>query len=395
MILNADFISGHRASRALGAVLMVCASAVMVACSQGDEGVHARVPRRITFEVPVVSVPTRSGEQIHTSGPFPTNWDFSVAAYKHTGDFTSMESASVYFEPMEATYSAEDKAWSVNADWPSGANDKLTFQAFCPSSWNAGVGVNGVYCGSYTFKTDGSQRDFLYSDRRTNQRGDQDAALWSHYLPSGADAVQLTFHHALASLKFQVRRLEVYAGWTFTIKSITLVGMKVKASGFDQGMAVNATNVSNPVWTPATGVGILGDYANILKNPEVGFPVDYNPVAPNNFYPMDPAVKDLLVMPQTLGPEAQLVVDYEIRSVPAAGDPTPPKLYRQTHKARLNNLIFASGEHVDDPCPAFEPGKQYTFSLEISRTKIRFQPVASGVWNGIHITDMDNEGRRY
>ncbi len=186
--------------------LAIMAGAALAGCDKNEEMVKSDTsPARITFDAPVVSIPTRA-EEIY--GNYPANKDFAVYALYHENQYDensfTATTSSTYMQNVKcvadnttsASYWAPEKVYY----WPK--KGYLTFAAYAPAltsgvTWDA----NGFTFTDFTVNdTPASQIDLLYSKRLYDQ---QQSNMVED--PQPYKGITIPFEHALSSIVFMAK----------------------------------------------------------------------------------------------------------------------------------------------------------------------------------------------
>lgn len=360
--------------------VFLLATVLCMACTtDGDTELTDNTPQKVLFEEPVVAVATRGNNAVPNGGKYPTTWNFTVSAVKHTGDFTTWSAGTAYMENVDCGYNTSAMSWDpekgsggVPYYWPDDGS-KLTLQAYSPTSWGATIGSNGITKASQALATDGSQADLLFSNRTPNQ---ERITATSQYDIGSCYAVQMQFRHALASIVFKAKKKESYDGVTFTLDNITLRGIYA-AGSFAQNMPDNGTTSTDdaPTWTIDPSA-VLTDYDNVIVTPYV---VTAHGAA-------EPALingnsRDLLVMPQQLNASARFEISYTFQ-------PDGGMAVTQSHTVYLRDLLYNGVAGSAAAFPGLEMGKQYAYTIVLERARILFEPVVTHTWSDIIINDV-------
>ncbi len=377
--------------------LAVMAGAALAGCVKNEPIVSGDgSPGRITFDAPVVNVPTRAEEIF---GNYPGDKDFAVYALYHEGAYN----ANSFTAPTSATYMTnvtcaadnEDNPtyWAPATDyyWPK--NGLLTFAAYAPvmtavPAEDPGTAV-GVKWGAtgFTFQNfevndDPTQQiDLLYSSRVY----DQNKSAMVEDQPY--DGVTIPFKHALSSIVFKAKTQEDYSG-NATIK---LTGIKVnkvvKKGTFAQNLTADRDGGSNaPAWTlDATIAGNVKDSYTVfsltagkeLTSDEVyvngSVDEEDDTYGDGSNPPADPTASndgvrrsDLILIPQSFSrgdeetDKVTVTIEYSIQNGNEAAVP-------QTHTFQFATVNQGQTD-------AWEMGKRYTYNIVIGLDKIYFNP---------------------
>lgn len=324
-------------------ILAAVAGLAMVSCVK--EEVHNAVSEqkdvKIAFESPLLydNVTTRSnlhGEFSTTE--YPTSEDFVIFAAQHTGNFAgwpaanaanlpinSVEDGLCPFNKMKLSYVSTFDAWvpSYEEDgkvkyyyWPDGK--KLSFSAMSPADLDNGAtysyGPTGLNIENYVNPDVEGQYDLLFAKRTTNKTAADMVQSADYY-----SGIPITFQHALSSLHFSIAKDNIDQDVCLkgiTVKNVKNTGNFVEGInetlGFDYTVGTNV----NPSWVvdDASKTDYVSfDYSGTGKGME--FPVTpryvsdvYKDLADKTGY----YSKSLLVVPQEIGDDTKLVIEYTV-----------------------------------------------------------------------------------
>lgn len=360
-------------------IFCAVAALAFTACEQQEN-----VPQEgqaIRFEAPVMAPVVKSNGMALQGTTYPEAGQFAVSAvWREEADFTTYgwNAGTAYFTEAVAEHATvpEDTheaaglgTWVTNPVnyWPK--QGYLTFQAYHPASVkaNATIGGTGVKfhganeSDNYVLALDGTQVDLLYSDRVADKVKDDCVG------GTGLHGIQLTFKHALSSIRFVASAEGIDDNTIITVTGIELLGVKNQGI-FNQGMSDTET-VKAGTWTPA---GDLVNYADVVTADQVIAHTAGGTLLTENVT----AVNDLLVMPQNLTNDAKIKVSYTIQS----GENAP---LAQTAEVQINTLTVGTGE-ASTSLAAFEMGKQYTFTFTWKLDVIHFAPQVTD-WVGVTV----------
>lgn len=395
------------------AVLSAAVAAVAVLCTTACSDSRDPMPRSTTqhtilFDEPILATATKSG----STPTYPKTENFTVYAISHTEAFTQWPSGApaswpsgteLYMDCVECAYNLHARGWdpalgtSPNSRlylWPNGR--KLTFQAFSPTAWATASGLSGavgahidhtgVNCTKYQVPSKAKnaadteypdytdnihivpsatpnaewqvllQPDLMYSNRCK----DQERITATHYYEEGGKgASQLVFNHALSSIQFNVRLSQEYAGVTFRLTGIELHNVRTVGDFAQNLLATELTNVaSQPAWSCPDGN--LCNYMNILP---MDMTVESATATPVTTTP-------LFILPQPFG-TTTFKIDYTVQM----GNGTAIPMYATIP---LSALYYTTGSDPSQDAAAeggFKVGRQYTYTIVIEKTKIRFDAV--------------------
>ncbi len=391
----------------------VMAGVALAGCVKNEEVVMTdSSPERITFDAPVVSIPTRA-EEIY--GNYPANKDFAVYALYHENQYNensfTATTSSMYMDNVKCvadnTTTANHWAPEKVYYWPK--NGYLTFAAYAPAltsgvTWD----VNGFTFTDFTVNdTPTSQIDLLYSKRQYDKQKSNGVENQPY------DGITIPFEHALSSIVFMAKTEADYIvkkddGSVDESKStvIKLTGITVnkvvRKGTFKQNLLAAKTGDSDtntdtdtdnePAWT-VTAANNLKDYTVYsstagseleLSNTEqyVNGAVDgndetygtFNPLAtPNGTDNVNNDGKrrsDLILIPQNLkrgdgnDDKVTVTINYTIKT--GTGNALP--------QTSVFQLAVASESEGSDATYKWEMGKRYIYHIVIGLNKIYFNP---------------------
>lgn len=364
----------------VGVALTGCVSNEVSSVSEDN------APKALTFSSPVMYSNSTSraayyGEVgLHVYGTtmysYPREENFVIYAIQHAGDFAGWAAGTAHeINNTAVSYDPSVDGWAPKTSegkyyyWPEG---KMSFAASSPADLeNTAVrnyGANGLTITGFEVPADpNKQYDLLFSTRTVNKT--------SADMLHGADeysGLPILFQHALSAVRFSIKN-ETEAEVVLT--GIKVYGVKYKGD-FAENIAENAedytqyvrgTNV-NPAWTPTEDV-VAEDDAYTAFEGKVTFPIEPQPVL--NLAEADtdePGEEDdantLLLLPQTLADEAEVVVHYTVDGNP--------------HK-KVAQLNLGETVNTETPITAWQMGYRYTYRLvytssTAAQDKIYFAP---------------------
>ncbi len=393
--------------------LAIMAGAALAGCVKNEEMVKSDTsPERITFDAPVVSIPTRA-EEIY--GNYPANKDFAVYALYHESQYDqnsfSAATSSMYMQNVKcvadntttASYWAPEKVYY----WPK--NGYLTFAAYAPVltsgvTWNA----NGFTFTDFTVNdTPDDQIDLLYSKRLYDKQKSNEVENQPY------NGITIPFEHALSSIVFMAKTEADYTvkkdddsvdGSKSTVIKLTgiTVNKVVKKGTFNQNLLAAKTGDSDtntdtdtdnePAWM-VEATNNLKDYTVYsstagseleLSNTEqyVNGAVDGNdetygtsnpPATPNGTDNVNNDGKrrsDLILIPQNLkrgdGNDDKVTVTIKYTIKTGTADAIDQESTFQ--------LAVAPENEGSDATYKWEMGKRYIYHIVIGLDKIYFNP---------------------
>lgn len=358
--------------------LAALTSVALASCVSDESPAIDSTPgdKPITFNSPIIYGMTRavSGEQPSESigGSYYYSKDerFRVYAQWTQDKLTSWASGKKYMNNVETTYQTEttsNGSWMPTTAyyWPK--NGYLRFSAYSPSDVSSNgtltfEGATGLKIADYTTPAEGAQYDFMYSDRTDYKQGPSSGTGFY-------EGVDITFHHALSSIKFLVKTLDTYTGTTIILKSVKVLNPYNKAT-FEEKVTDDITYVSAPEWNTysdrKTAGYVLSASDQVVTATEA---------------PVNGTQNPLLLIPQdlkgaTIDNSVKIQVNYSITS--SGGD--------EIDQQYTLNLADTDGNGTADyqqgtegggssyNIVEWEKGKRYIYTIVIGLDKIYFNP---------------------
>ena len=323
------------------------------------------------------------------SGAYPTEENFTVFAVRHATTFQGWKTnATMYMDRVECAFdggfnntTAGIGGWS-SAKVPGGKvyywpmEGVLTFAGYSPSSAHsdspsASVDDPGDGKGTISYGAAGltitnysvnaivaDQTDLMFCERTYNKTSS------SSDNNSTYDGVDMTFRHALSSIKFNIKKKEEYPGYTMTLTNISVNGVKFKGS-FAENIQneTSATYSSLPAWTPAED---LTSYT-VYDDPE---PTGGIELTSHTDYQQLP--QGAILLPQAfkegstvLNAGAGISIDYAVQT----GSMTVKQ-----------NAVIPLSELTEK----WEMGKRYTYNIIIEYDRISVGPTVEG-WTEVTV----------
>ncbi|MBQ9185046.1 MAG: fimbrillin family protein [Bacteroidales bacterium] len=362
---------------------------VLAGCSKNE--IESSNPQLIAFNTPVVGNATKAAVGIIENKIYPDDRPFDVWALYSEAAITNLSGYDAatktnYFEKKTFTYNNGAYAYTANAYWPKKPGAKLTFHALSPvltetvaHQWVATSAPNnfvGFKVTGYSVEDDAaSQRDLMYSDiafdKTSSDEAVDDVALHSGDSYTGVD---ITFRHALASIRFKVKlAAEDISTTKYQIKKIYLYGHKNKGD-FLENLNTNGTaSEPYPTWT-ATGSEIIESAKKeiTLHQALTDVPVDGTEL---NLYTAGTGT--YIVMPQDLT-RVNLYVEYTEK----VGDLTATDLTKTIPLTNLGGIETGDAEATKNN---WIPNRRYTYTLVISRDQIKLDPAVAN-WTDVEVT---------
>ncbi len=353
----------------------------LAGCTRNEPAVDNTPLRKIGFDRPVTTVPSKAvtnaeiGTEYNTSEHFSVYAAHTTAAWATSTADASSVAPSTYMVNVDCGYDGTLKAWDpasgsagVAYYWPK--NGYLTFQAYSPTAASSYVGhswATGLTFTDFVVAAAGSQYDLLYSDRVYNKQSSDYTVTEGSAKDDEDDSgdykyngVNILFKHALSSIVFKVRQADAYTGTTIKVKQIEILNAYNKGT-FAQNLGDNATNVysSDPAWTVDTAAGNeVATYTAFTGT----YTTTTTLTAPGT------TTNAMLLLPQPLSHSVtsktvQVKVTYSITSTGGA------------EIAQESTVSIASvKDSADNSITAWEIGKRYTYNIVISLDKIYFDP---------------------
>ena len=323
----------------------------------------------ICFTTPVVGSMTKASEtpvygEINGT-TYPTEENFVIYAVRHpnTYDGWTSKNATTYINGGEFTYASYNDATAGNGGW-KGLNTKkyywpesgvLSFGGYSPAGIQGTFTYNaaGLKIESFAIKTNAAEhQDLMYAERVYNKKNNTTDANNAIY-----DGVDIAFKHALSSIQFKV---QLSANYSSIFKLTSIKVGRVKYSGtFTEGITETITKDS----TTGT-ITVKSDKApawsvdNTLlpnKTPYVAFSStdglvlnnNYKVGTTDNYLELDDdnikGHNDLILMPQELPAEAELVIEYMVNDK------------KESSTVKLSDLKIKE----------WEIGKRYTYNITL------------------------------
>ena len=344
--------------------LVALAGVALAGCVKNDVEAPATKDVKIGFASPVLysnvntkatvygEIGSHKYEGTETIYTYPREEKFQIFAVEHDGNLTTWDAATATdFNATAISYNRSLDAWApLKADggfyyWP---DDKLlSFAAMSPAELDVtgattSYSSEGLTIANFVIADDpAKQYDLLYSDRSINKT----AADMKDYGAEYYGGIPIMFKHALSSIHFS---LKTDATEIVTLLSIQLKNVKNKGT-FEENITNETVFARDPEWTVAEDSKVMA-YTSFTGSVE--FPL--NPQYVSALAAMDGTDDNdvshpLLMMPQTLGNDVVVEVEYEV------GNEV------KTRSVQLNQYP------ADQPITAWEVGTKYTYRLVYSR----------------------------
>lgn len=326
------------------------ASAALVSCTK-NEVAQTATQQEITFAGPVVTSVTKANVPGEIGADYTIYEPFKVFAVWHETNFSTWAAGSQYMYDVQVSYEGSiddattgDGAWRPANEyyWPKVG--VLSFAAYSPASAEGtfAYGAEGLTINDFPVPSQTSlQYDLMFSERTYNKTQSENGVNDTY------DGVDITFKHALSSIKFTAKTQADYsATTTIKVKKITMWGMN-SVGDFEERVNDIAAYDSAPRWinqeTPVTAVNPYVVYNGTLTL--------------NNTDAQSANSNDVILLPQTFASDdATIRVDYTMQT--ATGSEIP-----QYKEVTVKSL---SGEWV--------LGYRYTYNIIIGLDDIYFAP---------------------
>ena len=366
--------------------LVALAGVALAGCVKNEVEAPAAKDVKIGFASPVLNsnVDTKAsvyGEIGSHTYPgsatysYPREESFRIFAVEHYGALTSWADAeATAFNNTSISYNSSLDAWAPLTSeggfyyWPD--NKQLSFAAVSPAELDvAGVaatyGAAGVQIENFVVNDDpAKQYDLLFSKRETNKTA-------ADMVDTGADyysGIPITFQHALSSIHFSLKK-DASVTENVSLTKITLKNAINKAT-FNENITNETTYASSPAWTASTDAADKQDYVSFTGTAE--FPINpryVSDIAAENGLDDGDVSHPLLMVPQTLGNDVVVEVEYKVGSEV------------KTRTVQLNQYPAST------PITSWEVGTKYTYRLYYSKDAqmddiIYFAPSTEGWTEG-------------
>ena len=322
-----------------------------------------------------------SGTSVNYS--YPREESFRIFAVEHTGALTSWADATpTAFNNTAISYNGSLDAWAPLTStggfyyWPD--NKKLSFAAVSPAKLDitgvaATYGAAGAQIENFVVADNpAKQYDLLFSQRAVNKTAVDMVDMGAEYY----SGLPITFQHALSSIHFSLKK-DAAVEEKVTLHKITLKNVVNKAT-FNENITNETSYTSSPAWTTSTVATDKQDYVSFEG--EVEFPI--NPRYVSDLASSDDATETepdmshaLLMIPQTLGNDVVVEVDYQVGSEV------------KTRTVQLNQYPKSTTDNPVSPITSWAVGTRYTYRLYYSKNAqmddiIYFAPSTEGWTEG-------------
>lgn len=398
-------------------MLLFAATAVMTLAGCVKNEMHSldteKTGTKIAFESPFLyDNNTKSVYGEISSTLYPQEENFLIFAAQHDGDFTGWPANPVgsptstadglcQFNGTEIAYDTSFDAWipyyTVGSEinyyyWPQGK--KLSFAAMSPSCIkNATTTVTydntGLKIDNYTNGDAGQQYDVLFARRTMNRTA---ADMNNH--AGEYSGIPLSFQHAMSSIHFSIDKETPEQ--KVNLKKITLTNVKYKgdfaenineSAGLEYVIGQNSGNTVTPEWN------VDADKTNYIPFDakdygSIEFPVNpqYVSAVVGNIAgdKKNMISYSLLVVPQEIGDDTELVIDYSINGSDQS------KSYKLKGLQTLNSGGIPGGK--EGMISKWEIGHKYTYRIHYSSASemkdiIYFSPSVEG-WTDVQVVQI-------
>lgn len=324
----------------------------------------------ICFTTPVVGSMTKAPVYGEIKGTtYDPKENFVIYSVHHPDSYAGWTStnATTYINGGVFTYDAlyddgtPDNGGTTGSGGWKGLNTKyywpesgvLSFGGYSPAGIQGTFTYNaaGLKIESFAIKTNAAEhQDLMYAERVYNKKNNTTDANNAIY-----DGVDIAFKHALSSIQFKVQLSADYSS-IFKLTSIK-VG-QVKYSGtFTEGITETITKDSTtgtitvdsdnaPAWSVAkTVLPNIAPYVAFSSTDGLVLNNNYKDGTTDNYLALDgvDGQNDLILMPQELPSEAELVIEYMVNDK------------KESSTVKLSDLKIKE----------WEMGKRYTYNITL------------------------------
>lgn len=352
---------------------------LMAACTADEGESSVNTPRPIAFTSYTAQPVTRADSALLADNTIPTGQSIGVYAYYHDNTTWSNTATPNFMCNQQATNIGLEQPFSYAPlkYWPNENDDKVSFIAYYPYTSNSSADVTalgltalldntGTGLPSFQFAVKDNvkqQVDFMVSDLLPNLPNGTMAVTPG--APAGRDDLTVTdrvrflFRHALAKIEFRVivdeaaRQDLAY----YTLKGIQLTKIYNKAQ-------------LTPTYTPPVAPATEGTTTFTWT--------DYDSPAATTY--ACKTTEAYLLLPQTLGDDAQLTVNYDLAfksegttyTYDADGNPVPTEEYAFTSRTTTYQLNTLKLTGTTTPIDKWLPNHHYVYNLVIKPHRIEF-----------------------
>ena len=325
---------------------------LMAACTADEGESSVNTPRPIAFTSYTAQPVTRADSALLADNTIPTGQSIGVYAYYHDNTTWSNTATPNFMCNQQATNIGLEQPFSYAPlkYWPNENEDKVSFIAYYPYT-------------QFAVKDNVKQQvDFMVSDLLPNLPNGTMAVTPG--APAGRDDLTVTdrvrflFRHALAKIEFRVivdeaaRQDLAY----YTLKGIQLTNIYNKAQ-------------LTPTYTPPVAPATEGTTTFTWT--------DYD--TQKTSYACK-TTEAYLLLPQALGDDAQLTVNYDLAfksegttyTYDADGNPVPTEEYAFTSRTTTYQLNTLKLTGTTTPIDKWLPNHHYVYNLVIKPHRIEF-----------------------
>ena len=345
-------------------IIAAAACVTFASCVKNDTVGGLEQGDLITFEAPVVSIPTKATE--YAAGIYDKGASFDVYAwYSAEQTFPGVTASELYINEIPCVYhdvNTGSEEIEVDVDyfapetsyyWPK--SGYLSFFALSPASTESNI-TDGKVVLSYTADTDVTKQvDLLYSDWATGKNNNTGSE-------GGYAGVDISFNHALSVVKFYFKGASADVASKIQITNVTLQNVKSTGTLTCDYNAGTPTAAWSAQGTPA-------DY-ELLK------PADYLLTDANTV--IGTHINNEILIPQTIADNVNVVISYNIKS-PATGnwiEQVPVTLQLNTAKVGTSQV----NEWVKST--------KYSYTIVFDLEKVYFAPVVKDFVGSVTATDI-------
>ena len=397
----------------------ILAGIALVGCVKEEMLNHnTKVEQKIAFEAPLLydNVESKAPVPGEINGTiYPAAEKFIIYAAQHSGDFVSWPAETTNlpvgstgngltpfngqtlernstFDAWVPTYEeegADGKTYTRYYYWPIGK--KLSFGAMSPAELECTktYGPEGLTIEGYTVPEIATEQiDVMFAKRLTNQTADNMVSIAGSY-----SGIQLQFQHALSSIHFSVSKASVEHDVQLTeIKLTNIYGSGNFSEGIEEGATLYERNGDDPTVVPVwetTGNILTDGYVSFTGN--IDFPVSPRYVTDivDEFdsEQLNNTSAPLLIIPQEISEETELVVKYIINDQPQE------KSYKLKGLMTLTTGGIEDSVNKGEAINEWKVGHKYTYRLHYSAESatdniIMFGPNVTD-WTNVQIIQLE------
>ena len=358
-------------------LILTAASAALAGCVKNEPAPdgNASSDAKISFEAPLMGKTTRAQPgEIGSDEAYPTNESFKVWGWYHKSPYTSFQDDANAWSnymtdqsgaPLTVSKDATGNFWAPKTDYYWPASGYLTFAAYSPADANGTYAHTdkGLTISDFTVPEIDQQYDLMYSDRAYNC---QASSMKDNVTPGNYSGIQITFRHALSSIRFKVGTKEDCSDADLEINVMKIEVNSVANSGdFAESLTDgNGSTTRTPQWSAQTGAASYVPFSGKQK-------VGTTRTEPTG-------IKDLLLLPQdfTSNDNAVVMVTYTMKTKASDG------------------IAATEGFKLNSPSEIkkWEPNKRYTYNILFGTgdgglQKIYFAPVVED-WDDVNNIEL-------